>query len=145
MTTEPVVEAATGGIERPLLDRPVGELMTTPPVFADPEQTVRTIAQAMASEGVGSLILIRPDGPSAIVTERDLVQAVADGIDPDTTWAVEVASDGLVSVSPEDSVAEAVEEMVNLGIRHLPVKVGGTVIGLVSAGDLLVAIASERS
>jgi signal-transduction protein with cAMP-binding, CBS, and nucleotidyltransferase domain len=119
---------------------PIIDVMTRPPLFCDPEVTIHAAAETMASQGVGSLILLRPDGPSAILTERDLVRAIADRLNPDLTWAVEVASEDIVALRSDDTVRDAIESMVACGIHHLPVKRDGTVIGMVSASDLLVTL-----
>ncbi|MGO9560624.1 MAG: CBS domain-containing protein [Acidimicrobiales bacterium] len=135
-----------GGPEAPravqdwALSFPIIDVMTRRPLFCDPELTIRAAAEAMTSQGVGSLILLRTDGPSAILTERDLVRAIADGLNPDVTWAIEVASEDIVALGSEDTVREAIESMVACGIHHLPVKADGTVIGMVSASDLLVTL-----
>lgn len=120
----------------PLLE-PVHRLMTRPVVFADTEMTLRTLAATMAEESVGAVVLLGPDGPSTIVTERDIVEALADGADPDDTWAAEVASLDLVTADPDDTVAEVVRMMVTHDIRHVPVRAYGSVVGMVSARDVL--------
>lgn len=121
----------------------VEQLMTSPGAFADTESPLRAAAQAMVSQGVGSLILLGPDGPSAIVTERDLVTALAEERDPDSTWAVEVASEDLVTLSPEESVQDAIEAMVSYGVHHLPVRSRGEVVGMISASNILAALGSS--
>ena len=121
-------------------ERRVAEFMSRPAVFGDPELTVQAAAAAMTENGVGSLILLRGDGPSAIVTETDLVKALSFGVSPDDTWAIDVASDEVVAVSEEDTVAEAVDLMAEYGIHHLPVKRDGNVTGVVSSTDLLRAL-----
>lgn len=122
------------------LFEPVHRLMTRPVVFADAEMTLRTLAATMADEAVGAVVLLGPDGPSTIVTERDIVEALADGADPDDTWAAEVASIDLVAADPDDTVADVVRMMVTHDIRHVPVRAYGSVVGMVSARDVLRAV-----
>ena len=124
---------------------PVTHAMTSPPVFGDPEMTLRAVAQTMAGERIGALVLIREDGPSSIVTERDVVDALAAGADPDSEWAVEASSAELLTLDDSDTVADAVRLMVEEGVRHLPVRRSGEIIGMVSARDLLFAVASLLS
>lgn len=116
---------------------PVSHVMNGPPLFCDPEVTLRYVAEVMEAKALSALVLLRPDGPSAIVTDRDVLEAIASGCDPDTTWAGDVASTDLVSLSPSDSLAEAVEKMVRHRFHHLPVRDGSQIVAMVSAGDLL--------
>ena len=131
---EPVVGHLCG------LACPVAHVMHSPPVFSHPEITLRDAAAVMRSKGLGSLILLRQDGPSAIVTERDVVQALADGADPDVVWAIDLASLDLVSVAPEGTIGEAINTMASLNIHHLPVKRSGEVVGMVSAADIVITL-----
>lgn len=116
---------------------PVSHVMNGPPLFCDPEVTLRYVAEVMEAKGLSALVLLRPDGPSAIVTDRDVLEAIASGCDPDATWAGDVASTDLVALSPSSTLGEAVEEMVRHHFHHLPVREGSQVIAMVSAGDLL--------
>ena len=117
--------------------------MRRSPPFVDPESSLRATAQTLADQGAGAAVVLGPKGPASIVTERDVVAALADHADPDKTWAVDVASDCLVSVAPGASVADAVREMAALHIRHLPVRAGGEIVGVVAAEDVLHLLASK--
>ncbi len=134
---------AVGRARDELLASPVTRVMTAPAEFADPELTLRETAGAMVARGLGSLILLRGDGPSAIVTERDVVAAIADGVNPELAWAADVASDEVLALESTDTVQEAIEEMAMHGVHHLPVRRDGTVIGVVSVSDLVVALTTE--
>ncbi len=104
------------------LSCPVEHVMRGAPVV-DPETTLRSTAQAMVADRAGAAIVRGPDGPTNIVTEGDVVRALADGADPDIIWAADVASTRLVSVSPGATLADAVRRMSEEGIHHVPVKV----------------------
>jgi len=116
---------------------PVRHLLRGRPPFVDPENTLRASAQAMAEQKTGAVILLGPHGPTTILTEQDIVRALADQADPDTIWAVDVASSDLVSIDPETTVAETIELMAEAQIRHIPVKSNGEVLGIVVAEDVL--------
>ncbi len=124
---------------------PITHLMTSPVVFGDPEMTLRSVADTMSSEGVGALVLLKPDGPSSIVTERDVVNAIALDANVDAVWAADVSSVELVSLEATDTIAEAARRMAAEGIRHLPVRRSGEVVGMVSASDVIAAVASLLS
>jgi signal-transduction protein with cAMP-binding, CBS, and nucleotidyltransferase domain len=117
------------------------QVMTQPVVFGDPELSVTSAAATMTSGGIGSVVLLRPDGPTAIVTERDVVQAVADGIDPHEAWAADVATDDLITLTTNDTLADAIIAMAD-GVHHVPVRRGKEVVGLVSVTDVVATLAA---
>jgi CBS domain-containing protein len=76
--------------------------------------------------------------PIAVLCERDVVAALARGIDPDTTRVREVMSRRLVSARPDDPVYEVAMQMIDEQIRHLPLLDDeGRLSGVVSSRDLL--------
>jgi CBS domain-containing protein len=76
-----------------------------------------------------------------IITERDLVRAIADGINPQQTRADVIMSADPATVTADDDVAIVAVKMMNLGIRHLPVLDSeGSPIGLISARDLVAVL-----
>jgi CBS domain-containing protein len=76
------------------------------------------------------------DRLAGIVTERDLVNLVADGKDPQTTKVGERMTKNLDTVDPRTDIAEAAEHMARLNIRHLPVVDEGRLAGIISIRDL---------
>jgi signal-transduction protein with cAMP-binding, CBS, and nucleotidyltransferase domain len=122
---------------------PVAHLMRGAPPFVDPEGTLRAAAQAMVGQWAGAAIVLGPDGPSSIVTERDIVRALADQADPDTVWVADVDSVDLVAIDPTTTVVEAIRQMARERIRHLPVKLNGEVVGLLVAEDILQLLGSS--
>jgi CBS domain-containing protein len=111
--------------------------MRDAPPFVDPENTLRVAAQAMARQKTSAVIVLGPGGPTSVVTERDIVRALAEQADPDTVWAADVASSDLAAIDPDTTVAEAVELMAKIQIRHVPVRSNGEVVGMVVAEDIL--------
>jgi len=120
---------------------PVTHVMATPPVFGDPEMSLRSVAETMSADGVGALVLLSPEGPSSIVTEHDIVNALALDANADNVWAADVSSVELFSLEATDTVADAIRTMAGDGVRHLPVCRGGEVIGMVSGRDVIAAVA----
>jgi CBS domain-containing protein len=94
-------------------------------------------ASRMQFNEVGSLAVFDGTRFVGIVTERDLVRAMADGVDAEETSVREYMTEDPVSVSPDTEVTEAAGTMLDLGVRHLPVMVVDEVLGMVSARDLL--------
>ena len=106
-------------------------------VATEANESLQEVASRMQFDEVGSVIIYEQGRFAGIITERDLVRAMADGADPDETPVRTYMTDEPVVVDPETDVDRAAAEMVELGIRHLPVVVGGEVVGMVSARDLL--------
>jgi len=112
-------------------------VMNGPPVFLHPSDTLQVVAEVISREGVGAAIVRGPLGPEGIVTERDIVEALAQGAKPDDVWAVDIASLDLVTVEPSARVRDVIRKMAQYGIRHVPVKADGEILGMVSARDIL--------
>lgn len=117
-------------------------------VTVSADASLRTAATLMRDQHVGSLIVT--DGVDAprvvgVVTDRDLtIEALAGDLDIPTTTVGQLASISLVAVPGAATVQEAVDLMEQKGVRRLLV-VGerGALVGIVSADDLLEAIAAE--
>ena len=122
---------------------PVLALMTRTVAFVDSDTPLRVVVDTMAEKGLGALIVLGPDGPSRIVSERDVVRALADGGRLDETLAIDVASTDLVAASPDDLVIEAARLMGEHAVRHIPVMAGTGVVGMVSARDVLRVLSSQ--
>ncbi len=106
-------------------------------VSAAPHDSLIDAASRMQFNEVGSLAVMDGDALIGIITERDVVRAVADGVDPATTAVVGYMTPEPVTIPEWADVTEAAATMLRVGARHLPVVDGGRVIGMVSARDLL--------
>ena len=74
---------------------------------------------------------------SARSTERDIVTAFVNGLDPNRTLVATCMTSGPMVATPDEQVSEAALRMVNGGIRHLPVVEDGHLVGMLSARDLI--------
>ncbi len=111
----------------------------------DDDATVFDAVRRMVQYGIGALIVHGRDGIAGIFTERDHLRRVTlAGRDPRTTPVREVMTAELVIVEPHTTVADCMAMMTRERIRHLPVVRGGELVGLVSIGDLVKHVASER-
>ena len=80
----------------------------------------------MAERSVGAAVVIDPEQPGpGILTERDVLQAIADGQDPDNEQVADHLSSELTFAAPDWSLERAAEAMVRGGFRHLVVVDGG--------------------
>ena len=104
----------------------------------NPGHTLREAARAMADRGVGAAVVIDPEQPGpGIITERDLLESIGAGQDPDSEKVCDHLSAGLVFAAPEWSLERAAEAMVRGGFRHLVVVDGGELIGILSMRDIV--------
>ena len=107
-----------------------------------PETTVRRMAQRLAAEGVGALVVVEGDQVHGIVSERDLMLAIAAGHDLDATTAADLDSRDVVTCTPDTTVHDAAVLMMEYYVRHLLVRDHTGPVGMISARDLLGAYAS---
>ncbi|MGH3521930.1 MAG: CBS domain-containing protein [Mycobacterium sp.] len=117
----------------------VEDLAARAVVSVVPDRSVRQAARAMADRGVGSAVVLTGDTLAGILTERDVLKAVADGADLDATPAKEIMTADVVTVGPDWEVYEAAAEMAGKHIRHLVVAEDDRVAGVLSVRDLLLA------
>ncbi len=122
---------------------PVGELLSPAVATIRPTATLREAVEAMAADRLGLLVVTNGSGMLGVISERDVIAALADGADLDIERVNDRASDQVVSVEVDLSIAEAARQMADAEIRHLAVMRDGEVAGVVSVRDLLVALAAE--
>jgi CBS domain-containing protein len=102
------------------------------------DATLHAVAEALTDQGIGALAVDDGDGrATSVVTERDLVLALAEHRDPAQTRAADIASGDLIRCSKDATVADVAELMMSRYVRHVFVEGEGTVVGIVSARDLL--------
>jgi CBS domain-containing protein len=116
----------------------VSELMQPEVLQTYPDESLADAAIRMRDHGVGSLAVVDGDDLLGILTERDLVRAMADGAPPNVTRVAAYMSANPVVASPDADVVAASRMMVEHDVRHLPVVAAGQLQGMVSARDLLI-------
>lgn len=102
-----------------------------------PAANLATAASLMQAGEFGSVAIYEGDRLAGILTETDIVRAVADHRKPETTNIAEYMSRDPVTADPEEDSMQVAERMVRGGFRHLPVLEEGRMVGMVSARDLL--------
>jgi CBS domain-containing protein len=122
---------------------PVAVLIGDTVMEVAPEATLYEVAEALTSGEVGVLAVARNGTVLGVVSERDLAHAVAARLDLGATTAMDVAHTTLVSCDARTTVAEVAAEMMEHWVRHVLVKEGGRLVGIVSGRDLLGAYASS--
>jgi CBS domain-containing protein len=112
--------------------------MTTVVLTVGPGHTLREAAHLMADRSVGAAVVIDPESPGpGIITERDVLDAVGAGQDPDQEHVGEHLTAQIVFAAPQWSMEEAAVAMIKGGFRHLVVTENGEVAGLLSMRDIV--------
>jgi CBS domain-containing protein len=117
----------------------IQEVMTKDPITLDAGASIREAAQRMKESDIGDVIVLEQDAICGIVTDRDIVvRAIAEGQDPDTAKLGEFCSRDIATLSPQDTVADAVQLMRQKAVRRIPVVENDRPVGIVSIGDLAI-------
>lgn len=124
--------------------RSVGEIMSSDVLCVARGMALAEAARQMAKRNVGSAAVTDGRAPLGIVTERDVLRAVAAGRDPAAEKVELWMTHDPVAVTPGTSVDVAMERMTTLRVRHLPVVEGDLLQGLVSMRDLVRARVCPR-
>ena len=112
--------------------------MSTVILNVGPEHTIRQTAQLMSARRVGSAVVHDPEGSGVgIITERDILKAIGNGLDPDVEKAATHITWDVVYAGPDWTLEEAAGAMVRGGFRHLVVLEGDEVLGIISVRDIL--------
>src|SRR6266571_228007 len=115
----------------------IRDVMTAHPIALPATSSVVEAARAMRDSNIGDVIVVENGRVCGIVTDRDItVRGVAEGRDVSRLKLADICSRVLTTVSPTDSVDDAIRLMREKAIRRLPVVEGGKPVGMVSLGDL---------
>jgi CBS domain-containing protein len=116
----------------------VREGMSEVVLTVGPAHTLREAARMMVEKGIGSALVVDDERPvPCIVTERDILNSLGRGEEPDVERVRDHMSEGVVAASPDWSLEHAAAEMSTRGIRHLVVFEGGETIGILSIRDIV--------
>jgi CBS domain-containing protein len=112
--------------------------MSSVVLTVNPGHTLREAACLMAERSVGAAVVMDPEQPGpGIVTERDVLQAIAAGQDPTSVRVEDHLSSDLTFAAPDWSLERAAEAMVRGGFRHLIVVDGSEMKGILSMRDIV--------
>jgi CBS domain-containing protein len=122
-------------------NNPVREVMSLGAISIDEKMTLQSLAAVLDELDIGVAVVARPDGSAGIVSERDIVRALAQGADADEVWAGDVMTEDLVLAEPEETIVDVAARMSAERVRHVAIVERGTIIGVVSARDVLPVLA----
>jgi CBS domain-containing protein len=115
----------------------IRDVMTQNPECVSGDTTVADAAKLMKDKDFGAVLCKDGDEVSGILTDRDIaLRVVAEGKDPTSTTVGDVATTGIKTLSPDDSVEDAIKLVREQNVRRVPVVEGAKAVGIVSIGDL---------
>jgi len=110
-----------------------------------PQATVYEALQLMADKDVGALLVLENDRLVGVFSERDYARKIIlKGKSSRDTPVRDIMSEQLITVQPEQTVADCMALMTHQRVRHLPVLADGQLIGIVSIGDVVKAIMTQQ-
>jgi CBS domain-containing protein len=115
----------------------LADFMSREVLSVAPEDTIGEAAQRMADANVGSSVVLEHGRLIGILTERDLLRAMAQRVHPSEARVREWMTAEPVSASESTSADEAARLMIEQGFRHLPVVDGDRTLGVVSLRDVM--------
>ena len=110
-----------------------------------PKATVYEALELMAAKNIGSLVVIEQERVAGVFTERDYARKVVlEGRSSKSTTVGELMTTDVLYVSPDDTIESCMALMTDKHLRHLPVMESGKLAGVVSIGDIVKVVISER-
>jgi CBS domain-containing protein len=122
----------------------VGEVMSTTLLTVDATATLTEAAAQMDARGVGAALVMNGDRLSGILTERDVLRAVATGGVEGTKVGAWMTHDP-DTVAPDERPGHAAALMIHGGFRHLPVLDGDRPVGIISIRDLMRLVIDDEA
>jgi len=125
----------------------IREVMTESPRTVRGDDTVAAAAKLMRDEDAG-IAPVTEDGGKlvGVVTDRDLaIRVIAEGKDPRSTKVVEIASEKIYTVEPQQDLNEALSLMAQHQVRRLPVVERGKLVGILAQADVARHADPERT
>lgn len=124
----------------------VREAMSTQVLTVGPGHTLREVSRSMMARKVGAAVVVDPDGQGVgILTERDVLIALAEDFDPDVETVANHLTLEIVYAAPSWTLEQAAEAMLRGGFRHLVVLDDGEVAGILSVRDIVRHWHAERA
>lgn len=121
----------------------VKEIMTRGVATIDIKSNVAELATNMLNINVGSIIITDNNAPVGIVTERDIVKKITSkNMKPDDISIKDLMTSPLITIPGSEDVNDAMQKMVKMQIRRLPIVENSKLVGIVTDIDLI-AISSE--
>jgi CBS domain-containing protein len=116
----------------------VRDAMTQVVLTIGPAHTLRDAARQMSQRHVGAAVVLDPEAHHpGILTERDVLDAIGAGQDPDAETVADHLTADIIVAAPDWPIERGAAAMVSGGFRHLVVCQGSDVIGMLSVRDVV--------
>ena len=117
----------------------VKEIMKNHVITVDPEVNVSDAAKIMTNNRVGSLVVMKDDKPTGIVTDDDIVSVIATGKNPKEVKIKDLprTKRRFITASPDEDVLKVTRKMIRNGVKRIPVVKDGKLMGIVSDKEIL--------
>jgi CBS domain-containing protein len=113
------------------------DIMTESPLVVGYDEPARKVAQMLADNEIGGVIVCEGDRIQGMITDRDLaVGIIAAGRDPETGVGELLGDVEIVTCNVDDPVERVVQKMKDAAVRRLPVLEQGRLVGIISQADL---------
>jgi CBS domain-containing protein len=125
----------------------IARIMVWPVATVPGEASLLEVAESLAADGIGAIGVVEHGHLVGVVSERDVVNHLAQGANPEHVTAAEVMTTDLVTARQDDQILDAARRMLEAEIRHLPVIDEGKIAGFVSMRDIfevLIDVASHE-
>jgi CBS domain-containing protein len=123
---------------------PVHRHMSRDLLTVEPGHPIIAVAQQMADRNVGAVLVLKAGRLAGIMTERDLMRALARGLRDDAVVGDCMTADP-DTIAPDDTIEHAAVLMIHGGYRHLPVVDGDEVVGVLSIRDLVQVVVEDSA
>ena len=125
----------------------IARIMVWPVATVPGEASLLEVAESLAADGIGAIGVVEHGHLVGVVSERDVVNHLAQGANPEHVTAAEVMTTDLVTAHQDDQILDAARRMLEAEIRHLPVVDEDKIAGFVSMRDIfevLIDVASHE-
>lgn len=116
----------------------VRQVMNSPVITGEPDETVREIAKKMTENEVGSIVIVVGGKPVGMVTDGDIIdRVVSKGLNPDEVKAKDIMSTPILTVDSEVTVVDAAKYMRKNRVKRVGVTYRGRIEGILSIWDII--------
>jgi CBS domain-containing protein len=122
----------------------IGNHMSRDLLSVGADERIADAARRMVDRGVGAVLVMEGERLAGILTERDVLRAVADGRVDDARVGERMTRNP-ETVEASESTGHAASLMIHGGFRHLPVTEGAAVVGIVSIRDLMRVVLEDSA
>ena len=124
----------------------IGSLITRAVLTVEKQDSLLDAAVWMMERGVGSAVVLTDGKPTGVITDRDALRAIAQGLNAEDVTVGKFVNRKMTQATPDTELIEAARLMREKGFRHLVVvDDGGDLVGVFSMRDLVVGLLQERT